>query len=212
MNQAKTGFRDFSDRASCGEELYLAGQDRAAYEAQADTRYALEPYIPEFAKFNAAQGLLVLEIGVGLGADHQCFAEASAALSGIDLTERAMEHTRSRLAAFGLASDLAVGDAENLQFADESFDLVYSWGVLHHSPETPKAIAEVWRVLKRGGVGGKDHGLSQVEPGGLDALGALRAAWTEALAATARDLCPLSGEPRHQGILGRRGAQAVCRF
>ncbi|MFE8033057.1 class I SAM-dependent methyltransferase [Thiohalocapsa marina] len=151
MNQAKADVHDFWDRASCGEELYLAGEDRAAYQAQAETRYALEPYIPGFAGFNAARGLRVLEIGVGLGADHQRFAEAGAVLSGIDLTERAVEHTRRRLAAFGLASELAVGDAENLQFPDESFDLVYSWGVLHHSPDTPKAIAEVWRVLKRGG-------------------------------------------------------------
>lgn len=151
MNQAKADLRDFWDRASCGEELYLAGQNRAAFEAQAETRYALEPYIPAFAGFNSAQGLRVLEIGVGLGADHQRFAEAGAALSGIDLTERAVEHTRRRLAVFGLASDLALGDAENLQFPDESFDLVYSWGVLHHSPDTPKAIDEVWRVLKRGG-------------------------------------------------------------
>jgi len=93
----------------------------------------------------------VLEIGVGLGADHQRFAEAGAELWGIDLTERAVEHTRRRLAAFGLSSTIAVGDAEALDFPDESFDQVYSWGVLHHSPNTPKAIAEVWRVLKPGG-------------------------------------------------------------
>ena len=93
----------------------------------------------------------VLEIGVGLGADHHQFAAAGAELFGIDLTERAIAHTQHRLTVFGLKSDLAVGDAENLNFPDESFDKVYSWGVLHHSPDTPKAIAEVWRVLKRGG-------------------------------------------------------------
>ncbi len=94
----------------------------------------------------------MLEIGVGLGADHQQFAEAGAVLSGIDLTERAVAHTRRRLQAFNLHSSLAVGDAENLTFSDGSFDIVYSWGVLHHSPNTPKTIAEVWRVLKPGGV------------------------------------------------------------
>ncbi len=61
-----------------------------------------------------------------------------------------MTHTRTRLQAFGLASHLAVGDAERLDFPDETFDSVYSWGVLHHSPDTLKAIAEVHRVLKRG--------------------------------------------------------------
>lgn len=201
MDRAKKDVRNFWDRASCGEELYLAGEDREAYQAQAETRYTLEPYIPEFAGFHTARGLHVLEIGVGLGADHQRFAEAGAALSGIDLTERALEHTHHRLAAFGLDSDLAVGDAENLQFPDESFDLVYAWGVLHHSPDTPQAIAEVWRVLKRGGGGGKNHGLPQVEPGRTDALGALRASRAETLAAPARDLCPQSGESGHQGLL-----------
>ena len=93
----------------------------------------------------------MLEIGVGLGADHKQFAEAGADLWGIDLAERAVEHTRQRMAAFGLMSHLAVGDAENLDFPDETFDRVYSWGVLHHSPDTSKAIAEVFRVLKRGG-------------------------------------------------------------
>jgi ubiquinone/menaquinone biosynthesis C-methylase UbiE len=88
---------------------------------------------------------------VGLGADHQRFAEAGADSIGIDLTPRAIAHTRQRLALFGLTSKLAVGDAEALCFPDAWFDLVYSWGVLHHTPDTPRAIAEVWRVLKPGG-------------------------------------------------------------
>jgi ubiquinone/menaquinone biosynthesis C-methylase UbiE len=149
----KRQVHDFWNRASCGEDLYLAGQDRAAYAAQAEARYQLEPYIREFAQFEHARGLRVLEIGVGLGADHQRFAQAGADLHGIDLTVRAVEHTRRCLALFGLQSNLSVGDAENLDFPDDSFDLVYSWGVLHHSPDTPKAIAEVHRVLKRGGGG-----------------------------------------------------------
>ena len=147
----KDAVREFWNQAACGEKLYLADTDQAGYTAQAEMRYALEPYIRDFAGSEETRGLRVLEIGVGLGADHQQFVEAGADLYGIDLTERAIDHTRQRLAAFGLASHLAVGDAENLDFPDESFDRVYSWGVLHHSPDTPKAIAEVWRVLKRGG-------------------------------------------------------------
>jgi ubiquinone/menaquinone biosynthesis C-methylase UbiE len=88
---------------------------------------------------------------VGLGADHQRFAEVGADLYGIDLTERAVEHTRRRLAMFGLASHLFVGDAEALSFPDGYFDVVYSWGVLHHTPDTPKAVSEMYRVLKPGG-------------------------------------------------------------
>lgn len=130
MSQEKQQVHDFWNRASCGEGLYLPATDQADYAAQAETRYALEPYILDFARFQDTRGLRVLEIGVGLGADHQAFAAAGAELWGIDLTERAVEHTGRRLAVFGLTSRLAVGDAENLDFPDASFDLVYSWGVL----------------------------------------------------------------------------------
>jgi ubiquinone/menaquinone biosynthesis C-methylase UbiE len=87
---------------------------------------------------------------VGLGADHELFARSGADLYGIDLNKRAVEHTQRRLTTFGLSSKLAVGDAEKLDCPDQYFDRVYSWGVLHHSRDTPKAVAEVWRVLKLG--------------------------------------------------------------
>jgi len=152
MSVQKEQVSEFWNRASCGEELLLPSAERDGYAEQARERYRLEPYIPEFAGFHRAKGLKVLEIGVGLGADHQRFAEAGADLFGIDLTPRAVEHTTRRLGAFGLRSTLAIGDAESLPFADGTFDVVYSWGVLHHSPDTPKAFREVLRVLKPGGM------------------------------------------------------------
>jgi SAM-dependent methyltransferase len=142
---------DYWNEASCGEDLYLRGSDLSDYEAHALIRYELEPYIAGFADFEGAKGKRVLEIGVGLGADHIRFAEAGADLFGIDLTERAVEHTAQRLTRYGLSSMVQVGDAERLAFPDEYFDRVYSWGVLHHSPSTPDAIREVLRVLKPGG-------------------------------------------------------------
>src|SRR4051794_8448943 len=113
MSPDKQDVHDFWNDASCGENLYLRDVDQAGYEAQAQTRYNLEPYISEFAGFNDVRGERVLEIGVGLGADHEQFARGRAELYGIDLTERSIEHTRRRLAVFGLTSHLAVGDAEN---------------------------------------------------------------------------------------------------
>jgi ubiquinone/menaquinone biosynthesis C-methylase UbiE len=151
MQSDKRLVHDFWNSASCGEELYLFDWTRAAYEAQARKRYELEPYIAEFAGFGDSNEMRVLELGVGLGADHQRFAEAGANLTGIDLTQRAVEHTRRRLAAFGLSSNLSVGDGENMEFPAATFDIVYSWGVIHHSPDTPRAVAEIWRVLKPGG-------------------------------------------------------------
>lgn len=151
MNDLKREVHDFWNEAACGERLLLDGTDREGYREQLRRRYELEPFIEPFARFSESRGRDVLEIGVGLGADHQRFAEAGARLTGIDLTERAVEHTRRRLDLFGLRSDLRVADAEALPFPDESFDVVYSWGVLHHSPDTPRAIEEVRRVLRPGG-------------------------------------------------------------
>ncbi len=152
MTTDKQQVFEFWNNASCGEDLYLTSTEKQGYEDQAKSRYELEPFIPDFAKFSQSRGKRVLEIGVGLGADHQQFAQAGADLFGVDLTDRAIEHTKRRLGAFNLQSTLAKGDAENLTFASDTFDVVYSWGVLHHSPNTPKAIQEVHRVLKPGGV------------------------------------------------------------
>jgi len=142
----------FWNSASCGEDLYLQNVNLAGYQEQLRKRYELEPYIIKFAKFDGSAGKKVLEIGVGLGADHQKFAESGAVLHGIDLTNRSISHTQKRFAMLDLKSDLKVGDAEALNFPDSTFDEVYSWGVLHHSPRTDKCIDEVWRVLKLGGV------------------------------------------------------------
>ena len=148
----KDEVRDFWDAASCGE-VYAQGDTlEQQYEAQAKARYELEPYILDFAQFPSGRGKDVLEIGVGMGADHVQWAKSQPkSLTGVDLTPRAIEHTRTRLGFLGLKSELRVGDAERLPFPDNSFDLVYSWGVLHHSPDTPKAFSEVLRVLRRGG-------------------------------------------------------------
>ncbi|MEW6494262.1 MAG: class I SAM-dependent methyltransferase [Cyanobacteriota bacterium] len=152
MNVKNEPVREFWEKAACGENLYLKGLEKDDYLEQAKVRYELEPFILDFAEFEKASGKKVLEIGVGLGADHQRWAEAGAMLYGVDLTQRAIDATRRRFELLDLKSHLQVADAENLPFEDEAFDWVYSWGVLHHSSNTAKAIAEVWRVLKPGGV------------------------------------------------------------
>lgn len=150
--QDKEAVREFWNRQSCGE-IYAVGDTlETQLDAQAAARYALEPYIFDFARFVDGAGRDVLEVGVGMGADHVEWAKSSPrSLSGIDLTPRAIEMTSARLEFHGFRSDLRCGDAENLPFPDGAFDLVYSWGVLHHSPNTPRAIEEVFRVLRPGG-------------------------------------------------------------
>jgi ubiquinone/menaquinone biosynthesis C-methylase UbiE len=149
----KKDVHDFWNKQACGE-VYAGGDDvRAGLRAQAAKRYELEPYIRDFAKFEDARGKDVLEIGIGMGADHLELAKAGPkSLTGVDLTERAVELTTERLTLEGLTPNVRVADAENLPFPDGSFDVVYSYGVLHHSPNTARAIDEVHRVLRAGGV------------------------------------------------------------
>jgi ubiquinone/menaquinone biosynthesis C-methylase UbiE len=103
------------------------------------------------ADFAGSRGKSVLEIGVGLGTDFVQFARAGAKVTGIDLTEHGVELVRRRLALEGLEGDVRVADAESLPFEDGSFDKVYSWGVLHHTPATEQAVKEALRVLRPGG-------------------------------------------------------------
>lgn len=148
---SKADVRQFWDAAACGERLLLTDVDRDGFRRQAEERYRLEPYIIPFAAFDRWHDREVLEIGLGLGADHERFALAGARLTGIDLTPRAVEMTGRRLSLGGLTSRLQAADAECLPFADSSFDLVYSWGVIHHSPDTRAAAREILRVLRPGG-------------------------------------------------------------
>ena len=150
----KKKVQQFWDRASCGEEAYAQGNSRKAQlENQARLRYELEPYLKPFARFEEGSGKSVLEIGVGMGADHLEWAKSNPArLVGVDLTPRAIQHTRDRFAIYGLGAEVQTADAEALPFEAKSFDLVYSWGVLHHTPNTEQAFREVLRVLKPGGI------------------------------------------------------------
>ena len=149
----KEQVHNFWNAQSCGES-YAILENHVDLERQAAERYRLEPYLEPFARFEEGNGLDVLEIGVGMSADHLRWARSGPRrLCGIDLTERAIQFTRQRLTSHGLASELQEADAENLPFENAIFDLVYSWGVLHHSPDTQRAFNEVARVLKRGGQG-----------------------------------------------------------
>lgn len=148
----KESVRGYWEAKPCGSTLTTAAPgSKAFYDEVELSRYRLEPFIPEFAQFERWKNRAVLEVGVGLGTDFVRFARAGAKLHGIDLTEQSVELVRRRLALEGLEANLGVADAEQLPFPDESFDLVYSWGVLHHTPNTDRALTEVRRVLRVGG-------------------------------------------------------------
>jgi ubiquinone/menaquinone biosynthesis C-methylase UbiE len=104
-----------------------------------------------FVDFDATAGRDVLELGCGSGFASQLFAEAGANVTAVDLTDWAVSTTRARFEAFGLDGRIEQGDGEELRFPDESFDLVFSWGVIHHSSDMRKALAELIRVCRPGG-------------------------------------------------------------
>jgi ubiquinone/menaquinone biosynthesis C-methylase UbiE len=101
-----------------------------------------------YVDFEAVRDKDVLDVGFGSGFSVQLFAEAGATVTGVDLTPWAVETTRARLEAFGLQAEVEEGDAEQLPFKDESFDFVFSWGVIHHTGDMDRALSELVRVCR----------------------------------------------------------------
>ena len=152
MSELKDDVRRHWQATPCGHPHARSAPGTREFFAEVDERrYRLEPFVPSFAAFERWRGRRVLEIGVGLGSDFVRFVRAGADATGVDLTQAAVELVRRRLELEGLAADLRVADAEALPFDDGSFDLVWSWGVLHHTPDTRRAVDEVRRVLRPDG-------------------------------------------------------------
>jgi ubiquinone/menaquinone biosynthesis C-methylase UbiE len=101
--------------------------------------------------FDRLGGRSVLEIGCGMGSHAELLAKSGCRLTCIDLTDRAVANTARRLALHGLPSAVRQMDAEQMTFADSEFDFVWSWGVIHHSSNTDRALEQIYRVLKPGG-------------------------------------------------------------
>ena len=150
--QLKERVRAFWQAHPCGTKFSDAEMGtREFFERVEAHRYAKEWHIPAAAEFANARGLKVLEIGCGLGTDGAQFAKAGAEYTGVDLTDAASELARKRFELFELKGQFQVADAENLDFPDQSFDVVYSHGVLHHTPDMDAAVQQIHRVLKPGG-------------------------------------------------------------
>ena len=116
-----------------------------------ERRYRVEPHIAEFAGFHLWAGKRVLEIGCGIGSDAEEFAKAGAEYVGIDLSEQSIALSQNRFKVLDLEGEFHVKDASK-SFADlGQFDLVYSYGVIHHFPGIDTIIENVKEVLVPGG-------------------------------------------------------------
>ena len=126
---------------------------REFFDAVEQHRYReYAPWMPRVMGFDQFAGQRLLEVGCGMGTDLLQFARSGAKVTGVDLTPRSIETSRRHLELYEHKGDFALADAEQLPFADESFDVVYSNGVLHHTPDTARAVREIHRVLKPAGL------------------------------------------------------------
>ena len=115
-------------------------------------KYRVEPHIIDFADFASYKNKKVLEVGCGIGTAAQSFIENGAIYTGIDISDKSIEIAKKRLDIFDLSGNLFQANIENMNHMNgNDFDLVYSFGVLHHTVDIHKSLENVYNMLKPGG-------------------------------------------------------------
>jgi ubiquinone/menaquinone biosynthesis C-methylase UbiE len=152
--ELKSQVRDYWNTQPCGTQFSESSKySKEYFDEIEEHRYTVEPEIFSFAQFTRFHGQKILEVGTGAGTDFLQWVRAGAKAYGIDATSEGIQHLRQRLEVYDLeAEEVKVADCESLPYPDNSFDLVYSWGVIHHSPNTPQALREIIRVCRPGGI------------------------------------------------------------
>jgi SAM-dependent methyltransferase len=127
---------------------------REYFEEVAARKYFVEPHIPMFADFERWRGRRVLEIGCGIGTAMISFLNAGAQVTAVDLSSESLALARRRAEVYGLADHVRFyeADAERLSevVPQEPYDLVYSFGVLHHTPNPARAIDQIRAFVRPG--------------------------------------------------------------
>lgn len=147
--------RDYWDRRPCNIRHSAQPVGTKQYFDEVEARkYFVEPHIPEFAEFKRWRGKKVLEIGCGIGTDTVNFARHGAQVTSVDLSEKSMDLARQRVEVYGLQNQVKfhAGNAEELSrfVRPEPYDLIYSFGVIHHTPH-PEAVLEELKKYARPG-------------------------------------------------------------
>jgi len=142
------------DRDACGSQYVKEAEpDTLEWYLEAE-RYRYEVYAPwkhALYEFDKHAGKKVLEVGGGMGTDLVQFAKHGALTTDYDLSSGHLAHAKRNFELRGLKGEFIHGDGEKMPFPDNTFDVVYSNGVIHHTPNTVAVIAEMQRVLKPGG-------------------------------------------------------------
>jgi 2-polyprenyl-3-methyl-5-hydroxy-6-metoxy-1,4-benzoquinol methylase len=148
--------RDFWNRRPCNiRHSTKAIGSRHYFEEVEARKYFVEPHIPVFAEFPRWQGKRVLEIGCGIGTDTMNFARAGAEVTAVDLSEKSIEIARQRASVYGLFNiRFCHGNAEELSsfVPAGGYDLIYSFGVIHHTPHPERVIEHLRRFSRPGTV------------------------------------------------------------
>jgi len=155
VKDAKQRVRAFWNANPCGT-INVSGQSYLKYAIGSPEffmafdayRQELYPYLPKILNYAAYKSKRVLEIGSGLGVDAKNYSLAGANIVVSDLSDKSLRLVKKRFGDAELKGQFVVEDAENIPFKNASFDLVYSIGVLHHTPDTQQAIDEIRRILK----------------------------------------------------------------
>ena len=146
-NIDRNEIKDFWEQ---GSPMSFIGEN-FIYEEKRKFRYSLQDYMHSTFKFNNFGGKLVLDLGCGAGIDSAEFARNGASVVSTDFTRTATKSTQSLLEEANLPAQVVQADATSLPFKKETFDCIYSFGVLHHIPDVDKAVVEINRVIKPGG-------------------------------------------------------------
>jgi SAM-dependent methyltransferase len=126
---------------------------REYFDEVEQRKYFVEPHIPDFAEFGRWTGKRVLEVGCGIGTDAISFARAGAIYTGLELSQASLDVARRRFEVYSLPGRLVQGNAEKAAelLEHEAFDLVYSFGVIHHTPHPDAVIREVRKLIRPDG-------------------------------------------------------------
>lgn len=137
------------DVSEFGNTAFFDAADREFFTWNA----TLENKVPfdRIFPYERYRGMRVLEIGCGMGCMASLWARQGGQVTAVDLAPFSVEMTTKRFALMGLTGTILQADGRALPFDDGEFDYVYSWGVLHHSPDLAQSLREMMRVLKRGG-------------------------------------------------------------
>ncbi|MFZ4100196.1 MAG: class I SAM-dependent methyltransferase [Chlamydiia bacterium] len=147
--------RDYWDRRPCNIRHSTAPIGSAQYFQEVEARkYLIEPHIPGFADFPSWAGKRVLDVGCGIGTMGIGFARAGALYTGFELSQVSLDIAKARFDVLSQLGRFVLGDAEQLSdyFPSEKFDLVFSFGVIHHAPNPPKIIQEIRKIIAPDGV------------------------------------------------------------